>query len=340
MKVAVNAEHDELSETAQLILAGLTEQTQRALSLFGVLNGRQTASTVFSGLEQGNLRLYGVAPRLSRRDFEQNVALLLRSGDVRQTEAGLKLTPQGVITRAADLPLSAALSKYRPDYGAQAFLPQLYLAVQTLSEMSYGNHRYRPAVADLHVQARVRWWYGQLGQETATTIRELRQLFTALDQRTADILAGQFLGHDYSGNPDASASELTMMLACCALLAEVSRAQSPHWYQLWGGRQNMLTQPMQTSVSEFNAGASVEQVAQYRHLRLSTVNEHLQVAAIFGAPLMFARFYPAPVKTELLANWQAGRRTYRELLDALPDLEFMQVRMFQIEQLRGESHAS
>ena len=331
--------HSELSDSAKLILAGLTAQPQRALSLYGVLSGRQTASTVFSGMEQGNLRLYGVTPRLSRGDFENEVAALVRAGLIAQQKAGLCLTDAGAATRSADTAFAAALKTFRPDYGVQAFLPQFYLAVQTLSELSYGNHRYRPAIADLHVQARVRWWYGQLGQTAPAAVAELTTLFTALSQQTADTLAGQLLAHGYSGNPEASTNELAIELAGCALLAQMSPTQSPHWYQLWGGRQPLLSQPMQQTVSEFNAGASIEQIAQRRRLRVSTVNEHLQVAAIFGVPLTFSRFYPAAAKPQLLATWKAGQHSYRELLDVLPDLEFMQVRMFQIEQLRGMQHA-
>lgn len=339
MAASVNTSKSDLGDAAKLILAGLSSQPQRALSLYGVLNGRQTASTVFSGMEQGNLRLYGVAPRLSRSGFESEVAALVRAGYVAEQKAGLSLTTAGAAVRHADTDFAAALKTYRPDYGVQEFLPQLYLAVQTLSELSYGNHRYRPAIADLHVQARVRWWYGQLGQNTAAAVHELTTLFAALDQPTADTLAGQFLAHGYSGNPEATTNELAIQLAGCALLAKMSRADSPLWYQLWGGRQSLLTLPMQQTVNEFNAGASIEQIAQRRRLRVSTVSEHLQVAAIFGAPLTFSRFYPAAEKPQLLATWTAGHQSYRELLDALPDLEFMQVRMFQIEQLRGKQHA-
>lgn len=322
-----------------LILAGLSSRPQRKLSLFGVLSGRQTASTIFSGFEQDNLRFYGVMPRLDRKQYESQVNALVSGGYVHSESTGISITPAGTALLAQNAAFMQQLAAFRPDLNVTAFMPVFYLAVQTVSEMCYANHQYRPAIADLRVQMRVRQWYAQCGRELGAVVSELSTLFEQLDDETADLLAGQLIGHEYSGNPNAATGALSVQLAGCALLQKVTAQRAPHWYALWGGKVSMLTQPMQQTLVEFNSGATLEQIVQRRRLRFSTVSEHIQVAAIFGANIDFTRFYSERVRQQLLACWRSGGQSYKELLSATPELDFLTVRMFQIEQLRGEKHA-
>lgn len=328
-----------MDELSALLLHIVTEQPQRIIALHGLLSGRQTASILFAGLENKQLALFDLLPRLDRAVFESTVHQLADAGDLALDDKLMRRTAAGTQALGADKHHLDRLSFVRADADAIAFGNHFYLAVQVLSEASFNDNRYRPLTADARVQWRVKQWWRESGHEVAASVAELRRLFERLSPASAQALAQRFIAHDYSGDPELQVDPLGLdeILALSELQQAIEQAgDAPHWQGLAGWRRELVSPGALQTASDFNAGQSVEQIAAARNRKLSTITEHLQQAGIFGYHFDPRAFYTVQQEQQLQTAWQAGQHGYQDLLTAAPGLEFLQVRMFQILQLREQ----
>lgn len=322
-----------------VLLQLLDDQPQRPLGLWGILTGRKTASIMFAGLEHSQLQYFGLLPDLTKPEYLAAVRRLQQDRLLNQAEQKVWRSAAGR-ARCADMAaLQNALKAYAPSFGVTQFDPRFFLAVQVVSEASYQQRRYAPISADWQVQQYVRRWYRTVFSALNGAISELHALFSQLDPQVADYLAALMVGHDYVGSGVSQDSYLYRELALSALLRVLEERPASAWTQLWGGRVDLIPAAAAQTCAEFVQGATVAQLVKKKNRRLSTITEHLQIAAILGTPLPLDRFLSAEQQATLEAAWAQGQRSYQDLLAALPGAEFLQVRMFQIEKYRGYDNA-
>ena len=329
-----------MDELSALLLHIVQEKPQRIVALHGLLTGRQTASILFAGLENDQLNLFDLLPKLNRETFEHAVQALADDGLLLRDDKHMQRTAAGTAAMNQADPYHLDRMRFvRAGSDARAFGDHFYLAVQVLSEASFQDKHYRPITADARVQWRVKQWYRESGHETADAVAELTQLFARLSVASAQALAQRLIAHDYSGDPNLQVDPLgldeTLALSELQLLIEQSQ-DVPHWRGLSGWRRELVSQPALQTADDFNHGQSIQQIATRRNRKLSTITEHLQTAGIFGYPFDPRSFYTEEQEALLQVAWEAGKRGYQDLLATSSDLEFLQVRMFQILKLREQ----
>ncbi|KRK73388.1 hypothetical protein [Lacticaseibacillus nasuensis] len=312
----------------EIIIALFDNRPRRPASVYNLLVGKKTLSTLYAALLHDQLQWVGLLPDLARSEFDDVIAAATRQGDLVTHQTGLTATRASTVT----LPAS-----YQPWMDIDGFAGRFYLAVQSLSEASFSNRQYRPVTPDWATQAWVRQWYRQLAQPQA--IAELTALFAALPAPAANRLALGLVGHDYvgSGLSLTPAARLADIEAFSALLARLDAEPQryPSWAQLWGGRHAILSATNAQALALAAQGANRVQIQAALRRKMSTVNEHLLVGAIFGAEFPLDAFYPPAQKRQFDAQALGDPEDYQQLLAAVPGSDFFQVRLFQILTLQG-----
>ncbi len=323
-----------------IVLQLLDTTPRRPLSVFGVLRGRKTASVLFAGLEYGILQWRGLLEGLSRQQFLQQIEQLTQRGLTVMADERVYLTPLGVREQVAARERTVLPENYHREYDATKFTDRFFLGVQVVSEGLAQNRQYAPVTSDWGTQTWVRNWYRQWHKQLSAIVDELTAAFTALPEAQADYLARQLVGHAYNGSlSDTAETPLTGITAMSSLLNEIATktAQYPALAMLWGGPVTNLSQGALACVARFKEGVPVATIATQVRRKESTINEYIQLEAMLGTPINPAELMPQTTLDVLTQAWQQGIRDYQTLMQRAESLTFMQVRLFQIWQLRKES---
>ncbi|MFD1486259.1 helix-turn-helix domain-containing protein [Lacticaseibacillus baoqingensis] len=309
-------------------------QPRRPTAVYLLLTGKKTLSILFAAMQHHQLQWLQLYPTLARADFQAAIARLQAAQALQEQGPGLVLEDAALQAAAKKrLPLPTA---YRPEFGVASFAARFYLAVQVLSEASFGQKAYRPLTNDWATQQAVRTWWASITPQAA--IKELTAAFAQLPPAQATLLTQAMVGHDFvgPGQLDSLQAQMAQLDALSALISTI--AAHPKWpalNRLWGGKQRLGSQTMAQALALSQAGLSKEQIAQRLRLKSSTVNEHLLTAALFGAELPVASFYSPAQFQQLTTLVPQAQHPYQELLVQVADSDFFQIRLFQILCLTG-----
>lgn len=320
----------------QLLLHLIRETPRRPIALHGLLQGRQTASILFSGLEYQQLGAFRLWPTLSREDFLILIESLIQKGLLATDDRMVWRTAAGTAALAHDPFGYARVAYLVANRDPQQFNEQFMQAVQVLSEASFHHTRYRPISADMGVQQAVRQWYHGVVNQGATAVIQLSAAFTRLSPISQATLSERLIAHDYAGNPawQGDPLGLTPKLAAAELQRDIlTHEDVALWRPLADNQTHHIPALALQTATDFAAGHSAAAIATQRGRQLSTITEHLQVAAIFGFTFADDAFYSAADARALQAAWQSGVRDYKGLMAVNEAFTFMQVRQFQIRQL-------
>ncbi|KRM72597.1 helix-turn-helix domain-containing protein [Lacticaseibacillus brantae] len=306
-----------------LVLNFFDDLPWRPLSLWGLLTNKKTISNLYAALQHHQLSRLQLYPTLSRENFQATIQQLEHSGLIEVADAGAIRTSAGKKRQQAHfLP-----SHYQPWMNLFQFEPRLYLGVQVLSEASYANRKYQPVIGDYATQQQVKQWYRRLGSQSGIT--ELTAVFSMLEPAVANRLASLFIGHDFAGTAvlQTVPDQMTHIDDLSQLVALID--QHPEWQalqQLWGGRLPLISLSAARSLAGLNQGLSIPQIAHNSRLRPSTVMEHIQLAALFGANIPVEQLYTAAEQATLTPLQGHNHQTIIESTG----LDFFHVRLFQI----------
>lgn len=315
-----------------LVIQFFNTQPRRERSVFGLLTGKQTISILYAALSHHQLQWLHLYPGLSKEAFLAAVTRLKAQKYLAATETGLVLTEAGQKRQIQAAQMVSLPGHYQPWMRVDKFAPRFFLAVQVLSEASYHSQAYRPISTDWATQQAVKRWYRKTPIKTAVT--ELTDLFERLPESLADELAANLVGHEYAGQhrPATLQAHFANVNALAAVVREIAAAKN-QWYALWGGPQDLVTRPAQATLKQVWSDVDLATVAAQSHRKMSTVKEHLLLAAIMGQDVPITKLIPPAVHHALdqATQWQ----DHQALLATIPDSEFFQIRLFQIFKMQG-----
>ncbi|MCI1985951.1 MAG: helix-turn-helix domain-containing protein [Lactobacillus sp.] len=312
-----------------LLIQFFNAQPRRLAAVYLLLTGKRTLSVLYAAMQHQQLQWLQVYPTLDRADYQAAVTRLQKQGYLQETATGWVLADTAAQqAAAARLPLPHA---YHAELGVHDFSARFFLAVQVLSEASYGQKAYRPLTNDWVVQQAVRAWWAK-SQPTAA-VAELTAAFSQLPDATATLLTRHMVGHGFVGPGSLAtvAAQFAELEAVAELITVI--AAHPQWQalnRLWGGKQPIGSATMYQALALSQAGWPKAQIGQRLKLKPSTVDEHLLTAAIYGAQLPVASFYSPAQFAQLQALVPRAQEAYQTLLAAVPGSEFFQIRLFQI----------
>ncbi|WP_057741105.1 helix-turn-helix domain-containing protein [Limosilactobacillus secaliphilus] len=260
-----------------------------------ILQNHRTQATLFWAFNYGILDWLGAERKLSRADFEQWLSDKRDHGLISLTEQTACLTPAGLHRQKGVLD-----NFYQPHFSQWTWLtnPSDYadrfsLGIQALSELIHGEKQYTPLNLSLTGMGKVRDWLltGNLQEPVSQTLMTIGSALEKVDPRLATMFANELFGYHLTGwTIEQAAAQLHVQVEEAAMMDRDVWLGVAHLVQQQGGPLwNLmadLTAPMPVAkstwqtVQEFRAGKSIEQIARLRHLKASTIREHLLEAAI------------------------------------------------------------
>ena len=287
-------------------------QPRRERVIENVLANRQTVATLFWAQQYGILTWLGARRRLSRAQFDQEVAALIGAGLLERVGADeIKLTAAGVSYEESQP------SPYQPHFypwywlaNTQTVQRRLLLGFQVVSELAYHNRYYAPLAVPFTDQEAVRGWFrhfksAQFVQEVYAELHLLAGALANEDQRLAAALVNRLIGHDQAGwTLNQLADRLQLSLADALVLDHDLWLAVTAFSRRTTGPLASLLRPLiaptpisrscQTTVQLARQGLELVRIAERRRLKLGTVREHLLTAAILTPQqLNWAQLLPA-----------------------------------------------
>lgn len=332
-------------------------QPRRAKGIFNVLRGRRTVSTLFAGLTYGCLDQLDSWHGVPLEKFMATAAQIERAGDLVSPSPGYyQLTAQGATRQQTQRAL-----RYQPvamhvfqTTDVRRFAALSQLALQVVSEAAHRENRYYPVTTDPGVQAIVKAWFRRFyGPTLGQTIYEGLQAFLAsLPDELAQIFVQSLTGYQFPGQTDVqlattfkrSPVEMLVIrrdLTCRWIIWLGQHQTDPLWALLATlVKASPVSSSAQRTFQDFLQAGDLEMISNRRHLKLSTVREHLLEVAIFTPDFPFDRLLTKTVSQQLttifthqpvLTSWQ-----FAQVQAVMPQLDFFYFRLFQIMRCQHE----
>lgn len=330
-------------------------QPRKATVLRQILMNKRTGSTLFWGLRYRYLDFLNAIPRLDVKKFNNAIDDLVAQNWLQSSTQGLRLTSQGkeVITTKQTPYSFTEHPELNQKFDYQLWQAILLLMVQVASEYSYHNSNYYVANQNLKAQFLIKSWLQVNGFETlATEISNcLMQFLNQCDSTKADLFAAKLVGHSRNGLSDG---QIAAQLNVCPLEVSLTWKDLALQVAVFIQRQldfkinqlvqaatlpGILTPTIQQTAMLFNQGKTVDQIIQLRRLRRSTIEEHLQVLAIFQPDFAYEKILSTSDLETLAAvysetdidQWQ-----YTKLQQRGIEMPFLKFRLYAIMKTHGE----
>lgn len=311
-------------------------QPRRVRVIENVLTNHRTVANLFWAQQYGLLNWLGARRQADQDQLDAEFSALQSAGLVELTAQNeVKLTPAGVNYQETH-PVD-----YQPHFFEWYWLAntkqvqqRLLLGFQVVSEFAHHNRQYAPLNVSFTDQQAVKGWFRhyyspQLISEVYSELHLLAGSIAGEDQRLAPALVNLLIGHDQAGwTVTQLGQNLELSLASALVMQhDLLLAVSAFAKQTAGPLANLLrpllvATPLSRSnlqtVTMFQQGVPLANLARRRQLKLSTVREHLLTAAILMPQLLdwprllpeqehhrLAQRYTGPVTTWQFKAWTA-----------------------------------
>lgn len=337
-----------------MLIFGSDRQFRRVKAIKNTLRGRRTVSNLYWALEYGMLDFIDV---LHGADFgeDQPVLAQLSANGLAQADDDfrIQLTAKGVEQQQAYLnqllPLESLAVSSR--YDVAKFMRRFSFTTQIVSEFSYGNNQYYPqSINYFEDQLLKRWFIDHKQDHLPEHFRQLlNSFFSDLHQdELADLFVQSLVGHDFSGltaeqvavkrHVPTTIIELQWLQLYGMLLEKVMRAGKTSLFAplTAGLAKPIISNSAQTTFKMFvrQADRNPHAIATQRHIKLTTVYEHLLEAAILTpvAKFPYRTLISEDLMNQLVAHQPAnvGEWSFQDASQVVNQLAFFQFRLFQI----------
>lgn len=273
-----------------------TEHPRRYRVIENTIRNKRTQATLFWALNYQILNWLGSADHMTRNEFDAWMHHQQEQGLLMVQDDCAWLTKSGVHHKQRILK-----NYYQPRFDRWTWLvntkkysERFLLAIQAISELSFYNRNYVPLGISITEMSVVRNWLTRPGL-ISTVHKELLSIGEYLSStynQLAVLFAHTLLGHEMSGWTDTqAANELEVTSEEVIIMRRdiwlgIASYLAGHPQSNLGQLMNSLlnSTPISNSawrtVSEFQRGVPIPKIAHVRHLKISTVREHLLEAAI------------------------------------------------------------
>lgn len=226
---------------------------------------------------------------------------------------------------------------------------QFYLLVQVASELSYQNNKYFAITNDLKAQQLFKNWFRRYGKTTllGEITTSLTDFLAHEPELNAQLFCEQLTGHGRLGQTKAQlAKSYQLQIAeievgwrdLCARYAKYLLDQNFELAKLVMPYKRLTNLPASTekTYSLFLAGKSIEEIADLRKIRKSTVQEHLLNVAILADDFPRERLLSPKIKKQIMdffASCPVLDWKFQQLHESYPEISFFEYRLCQIERI-------
>ncbi|MDN6639775.1 MAG: helix-turn-helix domain-containing protein [Tetragenococcus sp.] len=310
-------------------------------TLYQILVGKHTSSVLCYAYFHDLLPFFSVLPTLGEEEFYQNLADLTNKGWLEKEEQHFSLAKSVSTANLLQTSTFQPLDFFRFGRKEEICWRSLRFLLQVVSflgkEKSYIPLENAPIYTE-RVRTVIHQYKGNLAD---LLYQEMSQLFQALSEEHADLLAQTLSGYQQEGaaffqlTPDKYEqlpwSSLYKSAAVHHFLAQVTKHPNDLLYKFLRPLllQNYNQSMLQTRTL-IQQGNSMEQVMQQRKLKRGTVQDHLIEWALADKSFSFADFLSQATQNKL-KNMPKASFTYsfKELAETF-DATFLEIRLYQI----------
>lgn len=267
-------------------------QPRRPKVIFNCLRGVKTVSILYWSLRYGLLSWLNAVPTVSWDAFVDAIEQLKKAGRIQQDEEArlLIIDDEKIQPTLLDELFPENLRTLAQQVRQRQLIETTLLAIQATSQQSYQEMRYFPLSVSEQARRQVRGWFRQQPQQVLIkTITDWLQTLSAAD---AQLFTSQLVGREH---PGLTFTQLANQLAQAKW--QIRLRQAANWMSLVDYAQQLppqnglsllvvpqlhtrLSKSVQDTLNSVLQGYSREEIGQQRHLKFSTVSEHLLTAAI------------------------------------------------------------
>ncbi|WP_025027719.1 helix-turn-helix domain-containing protein [Caldalkalibacillus mannanilyticus] len=338
-----------------LILLHMANRIERQRSLAGcfhILTGKKSGQAIQDATLFGYQNWFGLFPDWNRSHFESLVQELMMNG---------KLVPVDnmcILSREAKLELQYQLEPLHFEQrafatGAQTVSPQrvkicwnrLQLLSQVISFYLSKEQNYVPQISDVTVQKWVKgFWHSLSDKETFIFQfhKAMSRFLTELDPLLAHLLLGRLSGHHVNAQTIYQLSRqyqipeaITHLYLYQAIGLLYISLQSDDFSTLVPiimeeeHENKGLTQSTAATYSLLLKGFSIQEISNYRKLKISTIEDHIIEIAIHQPNLDLSQFVRPEVIEEVChISDQLGTQKIKQIKEHIdPSVSYFQIRL-------------
>lgn len=332
-------------------------QPRRVRVVENILTNRRTVANLFWAQQYGILNWLGAYRGLRRVDYDAQLQELVQAQLLTlSSDHQAQLTAKGVAFQEEQ-----RAGEYRPHFfdwywvaNTNRLETRVMLGAQVASEYAYHNSHYVPLAAPYSELMTVKNWFRRYRDHQLVTkvYQDLHRLAVGLasvDQRLATALAYTLIGHQQNSwtAPQLAANLALNSADARVLYHDLLLAIGAYCLRIPGVMQDLvkdllvsspLSHSAQQTLAMYRQTPALEQIAQRRHLHLSTIREHLlTVAILMPNQLDWDRLLPANVRQRLAHRYPGHDVTNWQFQSNQDDdgADFFTFRLYQIYQGRG-----
>ena len=324
-------------------------QPRRPAVIRQLLSNHLTTSALFCGRAYGLLEIIDLP--LDVNNFEPTLDELCQKKLLLETSKGICLTVKGR-SRVEELKNKHQFLRepaFFNGFDLKGWEKQFYLLVQVASELSYQNNKYFAITNDLKAQQLFKNWFRRYGKTTllGEITTSLTDFLAHEPELNAQLFCEQLTGHGRLGQTKAQlAKSYQLQIAeievgwrdLCARYAKYLLDQNFELAKLVMPYKRLTNLPASTekTYSLFLAGKSIEEIADLRKIRKSTVQEHLLNVAILANDFPRERLLSPKIKKQIMdffASCPVLDWKFQQLHESYPEISFFEYRLCQIERI-------
>ncbi|SER45636.1 helix-turn-helix domain-containing protein [Salipaludibacillus aurantiacus] len=314
-----------------------------------LLRGKRSAQTI-QDIHLFSLETYAASlKQWPEEDINKMVTALYRGGFLSQSNQTTLLSKKGTdwLKEAADhfeLPSAFHGFNYEWDGKADYFWGRLVLTVQSVSNLVYANPSFIPVSYDRLIQQDVKSVLkahpdrSKLGRQLYS---ELKRIYEPWDEQDAALLVKRFSSNKKTGKTISQLSGLFnhdhfyTFIYCKSLVHKMlaSISSTPDLFpvlsqllpRIEGGPY--VTQTARQTKDLLNKGFSLEEIAEKRKLKLSTIEDHVIEISIYDPFFKIHEFLPEQERLDII---KASERLNTNRLKPIKDLFQDKYTYFQI----------
>lgn len=337
------------------ILTLFNRQPRRIRVIENILKNRRSEANLFWGYNYQILGALGAERQLKRQDYDQQLAQWVKDGLLKIDNQQASLTEAGLeqVKIFWDHHYQPHFIQWAWVTNYQTFANRVLLALQVISQYQHQDHQYLPLSLSEYEMNRVRQWVRSLKPKDIRLIINCLQKITeelaSVDERLAILLTYRLIGYQTSGWTNQQAAQH---------LAVTIDEIPVMWRDLWlkmaatiasqSGPLTALTQDLislspasqsaMKTIQTFQSGISIAEVSQRRHLKISTVREHILEIAILRPELIsISALIPTSNLAKLKATYQGSAFNWQFQEDSDEASAFFEFRLYQIMRCHREN---
>ncbi|MCC5894944.1 MAG: helix-turn-helix domain-containing protein [Alkalibacterium sp.] len=343
---------DFLLEYINFLFDQQTSVTPKQMTL--ISSGKRTPSNLFAAEKNELQGLFNSSFQLNEPEWVEyvntlvhNKSLVIDNGNYTQTSYGVEkkkafITQYPIIKKIPELTYSQTRKE---------FWTWFIFVNQIVSEYSYSNSRYIPAINDHTKQMRIKIWLSkQMTGEKELTERwsdELMRFLEYIPEMYRHLVLDQLIGHASEGltrrqlsqKYSIEGSEIDISITHLMQILYEKHHELPLFYSLWRDVHdfchNGLSESAWKSMKLIDQQYSIDQVARMRKLKENTIKEHVLESVLIDPDKSVKPFIPESVYRTLIELFENKPHvSYKDATINVEFLDFFWFRLVEIERVR------